>query len=254
MKQLFIQIFLTSVLALFCLSGISFAEDAKPKSLADSWIVVPNAGQSEQFEAALKKHLTFRKQQGDTRQWHTYTPVIGKNLNYYVIRSCCTAWNDVDAYKQWGDDKEVGKHWMKNVDKFVQSYQHTYNRLDFENSKWDDTKKYNYFGVNRMTPIPGKGSEIRKYKKAISDNAKAMNWPFSWSWSWEIGGDENLILVFPYESYADMTPPEKPFATALGEHMKDKDKAMEILKNWSSSFSHTTYTVYAHREELSMKK
>lgn len=65
------------------------ADEKEPTLIADSWTMVPKAGHEDQFETALKEHLAMRSEKGDSRQWMTYTPVTGSDLNHYVVRSCC---------------------------------------------------------------------------------------------------------------------------------------------------------------------
>ncbi|KGJ90492.1 hypothetical protein [Thalassotalea sp. ND16A] len=237
------------------LFGTVSAAEAKPDSLADLWIVVPNPGQNEKFEQAFKQHIKFRAEKGDPRPWKTYVPVVGKNLNYYAVRFCCTKFNDIESYVTWGTDNKIQAHWNMNVDQYVAHYEHYYSRVDFENSNWPEGEQgYKYFGVTDYSAKMGKGKSISAGKKMLSDNAKAMKWPYSWSWSWQIGGDGNLSLVIPYNDYAGMTPPDKSFAKVLAEHLGDEAKAGEIFKQWSDNFHSTNYTVYRLRDDMSMSE
>lgn len=236
-------------------SSIAVSANEKPANLADSWSVVPKSGMQDKFETALKKHLAFRSEKGDTRSWQVYTPIVGDDLNRYVIRFCCTKWNQVDAYVKWSLDNKVNDHWNKYVDKYVASYQHYYSRLDFDNSHWPDpAPDFKYFGVRDYQVKMGKGMALQNSKKMLSDYAKAMNWPYYWSWSQTIGGSEHFNLVLPFKDYADMTPPEQSFGKALAKHLGDQEKANKVFADWAANFKWTKYTIYRHRPELSMKE
>jgi len=256
MKTLFVKIIIIVLsVSLLSFSDLSIAAEKASTSLADVWVVVPQRGKEAEFEKALKQHIQYRAKQGDVRKWKTYVPSIGDNLNRYIIRYCCVTWSDVDEYVAWSKKKKTGDHWNNNVDQYVASYSRYFSRIDQENGSWPEQDPgFKYFAVSSMQPRMGQGMAIGKSKKLISDYAKAMKWPFAWSWSSSIGGKSSISLVVPYKNYAGMTPPEKSFSQALAAHLGDPKKSAQILKDWSSNFKSSTYTVYALREDLSMMK
>lgn len=244
-----------SIFISFLLVFSNFSLSAETKlNLADVWIMVPKDGQSAKFETAFKSHLKYRQKQQDPRVWNTYTPVVGRDISFYVVRSCCLSWGDLDSYQQWSDKAKVLEHWNKNVAPLVSSYEHYFNELDFANSHWPESNDgMKYFAVTQYRVKMGKRGSIVEGKKTLSDYAKAMKWPYYWSWSDQIGGKENLSLVIPYNNYADMAPPEVSFYQAIVKHLKSEDKAKEIFKQWSGNFKSTDYTIYRYRPDLSMK-
>ncbi|WOH38004.1 hypothetical protein RI844_01855 [Thalassotalea fonticola] len=252
MSKVILKTFIVSLLAIIQFSFSAFAADEKPPSLADSWVMVPNAGQQAQFEQAFKEHLKFRVSKGDPRNWNTYVPVVGNDLNFYVVRFCCTAFKDIENYIKWENDNKVNDHWNSTVHQYVARYEHYYSRVDFANGNWPEGENnFKYFAVTDYKDKMGTGKSISDGKKMLSDTAKAMKWPYSWAWTWQIGGDGGLSLVIPYEGYAGMAPPEKSFAAAFAEQIGDKQKAEDALKSWTDNFHSTTYTVYRIREDLS---
>jgi len=236
----------------FTLSSTAFSADA-PANLADVWKMVPNDGQASQFESAFKEHLLFRKKQNDPRNWQTYTPVIGDDLNFYIVRYCCLNWADLDSYQQWSEQVKMMEHWNKIVAPFINRYEHYFSELDFANSNWpESTDGMEYFAVTQYQVKMGKGGTTVESKKTLSDYAKAMKWPYYWSWSDQIGAADELSLVIPYKTYADMAPPETSFYQAIVKHLNDKGKANTIFSQWSSNFASSHYTVYRLRADLSM--
>ncbi|MCW8866537.1 MAG: hypothetical protein OQK09_00640 [Colwellia sp.] len=230
-------------------------KEAKPANLADVWIIVAKRGQEAQFEKSFKEHIVFREKQGDPKKWQTYTPTIGDNLNFYVVRHCCTKWEDADSYAKWNRKNKINEHWNKHTDQYVASYSHYFTRVDFANSYWpEDDDKFKYFAVNSYKTKIGAGRTIEATKKQLSDHAKAMKWPYPWSWGTQIGGESKISLVIPYENYAGMTPPDVSFFEALAKHIGDKKKADKLFKQWAKSFEDITYTVYRKRDDMSMKE
>jgi len=235
-------------------SSAAASADA-PASLADVWKMVPNDGQTEKFEAAFQKHLKFRIKQQDPRQWQTYKPVIGSDLTFYIIRSCCFNWSDLDSYQQWSEQAKVMEHWNNHVAPFVHRYEHYFSELDFANSHWpEENHDFRYFAVTEYRAKMGKNASITEGKRSLSAYAKAMKWPFYWSWGEQVGGKGGLSLVVPYKSYADMAPPEVSFYQAIANHLKDDEKTQTLFSQWSSNFKATHYTVYEMRADLSMHK
>jgi len=228
------------------------AEEDAPPGVADMWVVTPKDGQSSEFEAAFKAHIAFRAENGDTRAWQTYTVIAGDDMNKYYVRYCCINWADQDAYTGLEQNKGMQKHWNDNVDQHVSSYEHYFADLDLENSNWPaNAGEFAFYGVTSWTPRPGTGTQrgaaIAEFKAIATEHG----WDKSWSWSWRIGGDSQLSLVIPYNDYAAMAPPEPTFSAFVREHIGE-EAAAELFERFSSSFWGSSYTVYAHRPDLSM--
>lgn len=239
---------------LLSISPLTISADM-PRNLADAWIMVPNEGQADKFEAAFKKHIKFRLEKKDPRQWETYTPIVGDDLSYYVVRHCCSSWADIDSYRDWAVKAKVSEHWNKHVAPYVKRIEHYFDELDFANSHWPNSNSdFKYYAVTTYHVKMGTSGNIAQGKKALSDAAKAMKWPYSWSWAESIGGTNQLMLVIPYKSYADMAPPKVSFYQSVVNHLNDKAKADEMFKQWSSNFKSTNYSIYTMRTDLSMEK
>jgi hypothetical protein len=224
---------------------LAVAED-EPPGLADMWVVTPKSGHTAEFEEALKAHLAFRAENGDTRDWQVFTVAAGDDMSSYYIRYCCFDWPDQDAYMALAKEKGMGEHWNENVNGVVDRYQHYFVSLDHENSRWpDDAGDFSLFGVTDWTPRPGTAA---KRRAAIS---KEHGWDRIWAWSWRIGGDDQLSLVIPYKDYSAMVPPEQTFYEFMVEHVGE-EKAAQTFEDFSGSFWGSSYTIYAHRPDLSM--
>ncbi|MBY5979591.1 hypothetical protein [Ferrimonas balearica] len=227
----------------------------KPDNLAEMWVITPKVGEAGKFEEALKRHVAYRKDKGDSREWRVYIPTLGNNLNYYVIRSCCSNWAEVDSYLAWQTKNKTGEHWRDNVSPLIASVGHNFAEVDMANSRWPEGDSgFQYFGVTRYSVKAGEGAGTEADKAALSENAKAMNWPYHWAWSWNVGGKPTLNLVVPYTNYAGMADPDPGFAASLAKHMGDEDKAKALLESWSSHFSGTEYQLYRLRMDLSLVK
>ena len=225
--------------------------EARP-DIADVWFVEVKDGMDDEFTEALQKHLEYRIKNDDAREYRTYRPVIGDDLNHYVIRYCCVSYEDMDSYTKWGQDAEAGEHWNKNVDKYVAGYRHYLQRIDFANSNWPEEEPgFQLYGVTTYKHKMGTNSSIEATKSALSDAAKEGGWSRYWSFMRDIGGKSSVGLVIPFMNYTDMKPPEKSFFEFLAEN-HGEEKATAMLAAWSDNFVSTNYSVYRYVPDLSM--
>jgi len=177
--------------------------------------------------------------------------VTGEDLNYYVVRSCCAEWAEQDSYQVW-DEKDANPHFMETVHPHVDSYSHNFSELDRKNSNWGDDVKANYVGVTHYEVKMGKGRQMNAALKEMSAVAKDNNWPYSWSWSYPVGGSYTVNLVVPFENYADMAPLDENFYEFVSKTLKSEKKADKLFESFTGSFSSANYSIYQWRKDLSM--
>lgn len=234
------------------LLGASQVQAQEKEMLADMWVMQPKAGMGKDFNKALADHMAHRKSLGDPRVWQVYRPVLGNELNSYIIRSCCFEWKDLDSYDKWVMDKDPMTHWNSKVDDKVAHYGHYMSILDMENSNWSDGVSANFVGVTYFKIKQGHGRDVEKAMKTISDVAKEHKWPYSWSWSYPVGGEYGMNLAIPFDNYAAMTPPEEKFNSLMVKHFGSEEKAQEFWEDWNDHFETTEYSIYRLDKELSM--
>lgn len=244
-----------NLIKMMCLFAIIpfmvIADDHSPQVIADSWVMVPKAGHQDKFEAALKAHLDYRKENGDTRNWQTYQPVTGGNLNRYIVRFCCEPWAKQDEYVAWSN-KNMSEHFAKNVAPHVETYMHNFTETDMKNSNWPAGTKANYVGVTEFKMKPGKYSDSVATIEQMSNLAKEKKWPRNWAWSYPVGGEEAWLLATPFESYADMAPMEQSFYEFAVKHMGSAGEADAMFAKYSDAYTSADYTIYRHVKSLSM--
>ena len=247
---------LSLVVALMLPIGAVAQEGDEPvPPLSDVWIVVPKAGMTQQFEAAVATHMAFRDDNGDSRTWATFTPVIGKNLTAYQFRACCFNWADQDAYDAEDADKGFTQNWGENVDQYVDHYHHYLNATDWENSHWpEEGSDGPLYGVTTWVMKTGPQSASDDAREKMSKLAKDGGWGEKngpWLWLNQIGGEDVLALVSSNSSYADMAPPEQSFYDFAVKELGSEKKADAMFAAFSSGFASSDYSVWAYREDLS---
>ena len=238
----------------FTLPAVAFADGHIQANLAESWRITPKPGHGADFVEAFKKHLELRASKNDPKVWKTYSPVIGDDLSYYVVRSCCHTWADADSYAEWSAGAGVSEHWNKNVDKHVASYSHYYAEQDFENSNWpEDDSEYRFFAVTSFYPKPGHVGKRNAAKAQLSQHAKAGKWGRHWGWGESIGGAPAIYVVSPYRNYGEMAPLETSLFETIAEQAGSEDKATELFQAFNDTMKGSSYTVYRLESDMSMK-
>jgi hypothetical protein len=231
------------------------AQDTPP--LVEMWVMVPKAGHSQELTEALKKHMAFRSEQGDPRNWNTYTPLLGDELDRVAVRSCCHNWADIDAYAEWSRAQPaVGAHFNEHVAPHVESYGHYFEEIDWAGSHWNDkASAYKYFAVTEFALKAGHAAEFHAARDKMSQIAINQGWANderSWIWSTTIGGKPRVSVVVPHENFASMADTGEGFMDFLARNLGSQEAAAELLKQFSAATWGSDYQVWVHRDELSM--
>jgi hypothetical protein len=257
MKVTKLAVTLAATIALvlpFTVSADNHDEEER-KPLTDVWFMVPKQGKEAEFEAALKEHLAYRAETGETRSWMGYRVALGQNVAPVMLRHCCFDWADRDQWVDAEGSDERGAHFAENVHPLVDHYHHYMERTDYENSHWptDGSASGPYFGVNTWKLKMNTGPGPNKARAEISQAAIEAGWGDAgnhWLWITRIGGEPTLMLVNSFENYADMAAPEPTFYEFMAETM-GSEKLDALFKEFGSAFASSDYTIWYYDEELS---
>jgi hypothetical protein len=231
------------------------ADKAAPKTaagnIADRWVLWPKAGETKQFEAALKEHAAWRKKAGEPFTWVMYQPIAGTDLTYYVIRSDNHTWKEFDAEDSWSTKAKSDDAYEQQLGVHVARAEHFFEETDTAHSHWVESKDYKYVGVNSWRLKSGARGDLMaaldKIQKAITDE----KWPYPYRLAWLIGGDDRLRLVMPMKSYAEMADPDPSVRKLLAKSLGSEDAAGATMKQFGSALEDYQYTVFAYRPDLS---
>ena len=229
-------------------------EHETPGPLTDVWYMVPKQGMEAEFEAAVKEHVRFRVDSGETQEWSIYVPVIGHNMSIYQFRSCCHTFADLDTFQAEAMEKGLGAHWNENVHQYVDHYHHYLERNDWEHSHMpEDGGPYKYYGVTSRVWKQGAGPGPNEARKQFSKIAKEQGWAdddHQWLWLSRIGGKPMMMLVSPMDNFADMAPSDPSFYDFLSERLGSEAAADALFEEFDSGFESSDYTVWTEREDL----
>ncbi|MFC1688757.1 hypothetical protein ACFL07_03745 [Pseudomonadota bacterium] len=251
-------IFLLSLLAamFLLLPAASMAQDSPPP-LAEMWLVTPKAGHGSEFNEALTKHMNFRSENGDPRNWEAYTPLLGEKLNQVAIRFCCFNWADVDAYRAWSQsNKKIGEHFEKHVAPHAEHWAHYFETMDWDDSHWADSAgDATLFAITEFHIKPGHDADFKAARNQLLQIALNQGWASddrSWLWSTTIGGSPRESIIIPHQNFASMDREEDSFSRFLSEKMGE-EAAAALLRKFTGSTSGSTFQIWEHQKEMSME-
>jgi hypothetical protein len=236
---------------------LSLAAQDKAANLVESWVFVVKPGHQAAFETAFRKHGELRKSSGEMRNWDVYTQEVGDALNTYAVRSCCFNWSDQDKNTDWNMSRpEIMEDWTANVQDHLESVSHYYYELDMANSVWGDSQSPHMVGVTEFAIASGKNAQFHAARAELSQVAINQGWAANgkqWSWYDRIGGTPMSGLAIPFDNFAGMTAGEQSFSAFLASKMGE-EKAAGLMEKFASSVSSSSYMIWVHRPDLSVKK
>lgn len=255
-KKTFIQ-FLSLVAVALLLAPAAVSAQDSPPPLAEMWILHPKPEHGDEFRAAVKEHMAFRKENGDPRAWQAYTPMLGDALGRLAVRFCCIAWADVDAYREWSmGAKAVSEHFDEHVAPHVERAEHYFESMDWDNSHWsEDGGPYRVFAVTEFHVKSGHRAEFDAALDKMSQIAIDQGWASdsrSWLWTSRIGGSPQTSVVVPHRDFASFDLGEDTFFRFLSEKMGSEEKAAELFQQFDGALAGTDFQIWVHREDLSM--
>lgn len=245
--------FITSIFgtALLLIPLAVFAQDDRAP-LIDVWLIEPKQGMTTQFEDAVKTHMAFRRDAGDSRSWETYSVSIGNNPMLYQFRDGGMNWADFDGAIAEDAEKGFGANWMANVDQYVDHYHHFIEEADYENSKWPaDLGQQPYYGVTTWTWKQGSGPESGQARRKLSQIGIENDWDYNWLWLQRTGGAPVMMIVTGYDDFASMEPPEQTYYDFVSEVLGSEEEAGALFAQFAGGYTGSNYTIWAHRPDLS---
>ncbi len=242
--------------AALLLTPLAALADNHEPDLASVWIFAPKQGETAKFEKAMREHAALREKGGDSRDWEVYSVAMGDHMGIYQVRHGWFDWADEDAYNAENAEKGFGEHFQETVAPLVDRMHHYFERRDIENSYWpDDLGQKPYYGVTSWVWKEEAGPEVTEVRKKMSQALIEAGWGEEDPWLWlsRIGGKPMIMIVSPYDSYADMAPPEKNMYEFMLENSDMEGEEMDgIFATFGAGFSSSDYTVWQHRPDLSV--
>lgn len=238
------------------LASPAYAADKMDKSkaehnIASIWVIWAKHGQAKAFEQGLMKHAAWRKSAGDPFTWHIYQPVVGSDLNFYLIRSGDHTWADMDSEHEWSTKNDAGDHFWKDVGEYVKYEKHFFGVTPTQYEHWIKSKDYRYYGVSQYQFKSGHGDDVRDVMKQVHAAVTEQKWPYSFSFEYRVGGSGGMAIITPMKNYAGMAEPSPNLMEVMTKALGSKEAAEKLFDKFSTAVKKRHYTVYMYRPDLS---
>ena len=246
------QTFIASLLAAAALGAASQPVVAQ-QQVARLYVVKPHPGHEMQFEEALAAHAEWRRENNDPWSWSVAQVVAGDDLGLWYIRSGGHQWADFDTYDA-GFALPALEHWMNNVNQHVANTASMVTTSDTTNVRWpEDPSAIRFVTLIDFYLRPGQQQAffevVNKFHEAIVQTEFPAYYSFNWS---AAGGPGNMIrLALPYESWADMAPPETTMAAMVAD-VYGPEEAQALNERFDNTLRRSQSTVLMIRPDLSV--
>lgn len=231
------------------LAASQASKDKKDHDVTNVWMLWIKHGQLHKFETALKQYAAWRKSQNDPFSWHAYEPIVGSDLDYYVVRSGGHTWSDIQAEHDWGQAHR-GEDGGSHIGDFVSHESHYYTVDDNKHTHWMPNKNYKYFGVAHYQMKPGTRNTVQAAIEQIQKAVTKAKWPYSYAIEYVIGGQGGMNIAEPMQTLEGMAQPKPSMMDVLTKSLGSKKAANDVMHDFGSSIQDHDFTIYESRPDL----
>ncbi len=238
------------VLSLLLLALPVLAQE-EPGPIVRLFVDKAKAGMEQQYEEAVKQHIAWHREQGDT--WSRVVRRIesGEDFGQYVWITSGHRWEDFDNPAVPSDEDTA--HFYSTAGQYLESSTSMFYLYlaDVSRPLEGDTPaavtSAIFFQIRR-----GKGDEFMNAVKKVHQAIEKTNWPTNYFWEALVSGGYHptYLLVFQEENWAGLNPPEKSFEAML-EEAYGKQEAEEIQKVFDRTIRSERSAISVYRPDLS---
>ena len=203
------------------LGAVPVLGQVQPKTVGEVLFVTAKPVSAADFEAGIKRHMQWHRQQNDTWAWIVWVVVSGERMGQYVVGSFGHDWKDFDDRASF--EKEDMANAMSLIGPYMQSVTSSFYAVRPDLSLNRPTPGGQPSAMSTVTTVllkPGSSVESEEAIKEINAAIKKSDWPAKPSaWYQLLNGGEGptMVMVTAREKWADFQPPEKEFGQMLGE-------------------------------------
>ena len=241
-----------NLLAVFLLLAFtSFTANAQD-TVNLGYTITPKAGMISELEAALKKHVEWRIQEGDPWTWNIYSKSIGTDLLQYGIRSGNHSWTDLDDYGSFAPKGQA--HFFETVSPYIETFNSGIDTEIESLAHWGEPSDSPAPLVQIITydlkpdGQPAFMAAMEKVMEAVNKEGFPMRFGF---FSNILGdGSGTISAVVVHENWASFQEPEENIMALLTK-VHGAEEAQKTFGKFSASMNGSTTEVWSHRPDLS---
>jgi hypothetical protein len=249
-KSLCVLVFSCALL----LGAVPALAQTQPKTVAEVLFVAPKPGSTADFEAAVKRHMQWHRQQNDTWAWLVWEVLTGDRMGQYVVGTFGHDWKDFDDKAKFEEEDDANA--MSVIGPYIQPLSGGFYAVRPELSLTPPSpggQPATFSSVTTVLLKPGGSMQAEEAIKEVNAAIKKSNWPAKPSlWYQLLNGGEGptLVMVIARAKWADFQPPEKEFGQMLGESY-GKMGAENLLRKFYGSVRSYHSQIIKFRPDLS---
>ncbi len=218
-----------------------------------AWLVLITAkdGQAKALEKAITGYHHYMADKKGAMRYQWYSITTGPDTGKYVARTGNHSWADFDATHDW--DEAAAAKFASDVQPYIKDVDFRITRTDGELGIWPDSLDgYQYFLITDWFIKNGSIGAFNSGLKKIDGILKKASWPNYYAFIRTVsGGHSNQItLVSPRKSFADMEPKDPSFLDAMGNSMGEEE-ARTFLAEFGQTYKSGRNYMLKYRPKLS---
>lgn len=221
-------------------------------NIAFHYALTPKAGHEDQFRDAMKDHMKWRAENGDSWRWNAYDVIAGYGSNQIHFRSWGHEWADMDAY-QTGEFRDAANaHFQENVAEHLKKGMMTVDEDDNDISAWPTEGYYPLVNIIGHHLKNGKVRQWYDAAKAIHGALQAGGFENHYGFSWTVAGGKEpyVTLVLFAENWAGFADPDPSVYSIVVEQLGEEE-AQKQFQAFSSAIKSSQSWILRHSKDLS---
>jgi len=219
--------------------------------LAQVVLITAKDGQAKALEKAITGYHHYMADKEGAMRYQWFSITTGPDTGKYMARTGNHNWADFDATHDW-NEKATAK-FASDVQPYIEDAVFIITRTDDELGIWPDSMDgYKYFLVTDWYVKNGSNGAFNSGLKKIDGILKKADWPNYYAFIRNVsGGHSNQItLVSPRKSFADMEPKEPSFFDAMSSSMGEEE-ARAFLAEFGQTYKSGRNYMLKYRPKLS---
>lgn len=209
-----------TVIALVVTATFAFGQELPdPPTQTTVFEVAPIPGHALEFEAALKEHMAWAKEQGSAWGWEVFEITHGKRVGNYLLVSGDHSWADFDTNSEFAAPATA--RWQAQVSQHVESVAGgIYSMMvGFTRAPEDDLDSYPLRGVSFFSMLPTSGRHFLPNLRKVTDALGTQPSAPPELWYQQVGGGQQgtFMSVRPFRKWVDW--PNRGLARAMNQAM-----------------------------------
>jgi len=242
------------IASLTLITGMSTAvaqDQQENDGLAQVVLITAKDGQAKALEKAITDYHHYMADKKGAFRYQWYSIITGPDTGKYFARTGNHNWADFDATNDW--DEAAAAKFASDVQPYIEDADSRLTRTDDELGIWPDSMDgYQYFLITDWYIKTGNTRAFNSGLKKIDGVLKEASWPNYYAFVWTVSGGKGnqITLVSPRKSYADMAPKEPSFIDAMNKALGEEE-AETFLAEFGQTYKSGRNFMLKYRPKLS---